>query len=102
SKRGGPGLRRWLSPSGHQLSLGSAYVRSVMPQRDSSVRRSDYVHLSELARKHGDKPAVIDGRSGEVLSFVELEAASNRIARALEGIGLRRGDHVAILAENTL
>lgn len=60
------------------------------------------MHLSELARTHGAKAAVIDGSTGEALSFAELEEASNRIARAFEGLGLRRGDHVAILAENTL
>ncbi|NYI75556.1 AMP-binding protein [Nocardioides panzhihuensis] len=60
------------------------------------------MHLSDLAGTHGAKPAVIDGSTGETLSFTELEAASNRIARAFEGLGLRHGDHVAILAENTL
>ncbi|HEY9565779.1 MAG TPA: AMP-binding protein, partial [Nocardioides sp.] len=60
------------------------------------------MHLSDLARTQGAKPAVIDGASGKSLSFAQLEAASNRIARALEALGLRRGDHVAILAENTL
>lgn len=60
------------------------------------------MHLGRLAEKHGAKPAVIDGRTGAVLTYADLDAASSRIARAFEALGLRAADHVAILAENTL
>lgn len=38
--------------------------------------------------------------SGEVLTYLELDERSNRLAHLLHSYGLRRGDHVAILAEN--
>ena len=47
-----------------------------------------------------DKPAVVMAGSGEVLTFAELDARSNRLARLWWEHGLRPGDHVAIFAEN--
>lgn len=47
------------------------------------------------------KPAVIMADTGRTVTFAELEANSIRIARHLRTLGLRRGDHVAVLATNT-
>jgi long-chain acyl-CoA synthetase len=47
-----------------------------------------------------DKPAVIMGRSGLRVSYRELEEGSCRLAQLLHARGLRRGDKIAILAEN--
>lgn len=47
------------------------------------------------------KPAVIMADTGQSITFAELEANSIRIARHLRGLGLRRGDHLAVLATNT-
>jgi acyl-CoA synthetase (AMP-forming)/AMP-acid ligase II len=60
------------------------------------------MHLTTLADELGDQPAVVMGGSGRSLSYAELEAASNRIAHVLRDLGLRTGDHVAILMENEL
>jgi len=60
------------------------------------------MHLTALAAELGDKPAVVMGGSGRSLSYVELEAASNRIAHVLRDLGLRAGDHLAILMENEI
>ncbi|MEN0135793.1 MAG: acyl-CoA synthetase [Rhodococcus sp. (in: high G+C Gram-positive bacteria)] len=48
-----------------------------------------------------DKPAVIMAGTGQTVTFAELESRSVRIARHLRALGLRRGDHVAVLATNT-
>ncbi|RZK83235.1 MAG: hypothetical protein EOP26_13110 [Rhodococcus sp. (in: high G+C Gram-positive bacteria)] len=48
-----------------------------------------------------DKPAVIMAGTGQTVTFAELESRSIRIARHLHALGLRRGDHVAVLATNT-
>src|SRR6202030_2405722 len=47
-----------------------------------------------------DRPAVIMGSSGTVVTYRELEERSTRFARALRSRGLRVGDHIAILMEN--
>jgi long-chain acyl-CoA synthetase len=47
-----------------------------------------------------DKPAVIMGRTGEMITYRELDERSARLARLLYAAGLRPGDKVAILAEN--
>ncbi|MEU6130185.1 acyl-CoA synthetase [Saccharopolyspora sp. NPDC047091] len=48
-----------------------------------------------------DRPAVIMAGSGERLTYGELEERSIRLAHALRGAGLRRGDVVALLTDNT-
>jgi acyl-CoA synthetase (AMP-forming)/AMP-acid ligase II len=58
------------------------------------------MHLTRLAREHGDKPAVVMGGSGARLSYAELERQSNQIAQLFRARGLRPGDHIAVLMEN--
>ena len=57
--------------------------------------------LSVWAAAQPDKAAVIDA-AGAVLTYADLEAQSNRIAHLFRSLGLRPGDHVAILSENRL
>nr|MDT0664524.1 AMP-binding protein [Micromonospora sp. DSM 115978] len=52
------------------------------------------------AAAHPDKPAVVMGRSGERVSYRELDERSVRLARLFRARGLRPGDTVALLAEN--
>lgn len=47
-----------------------------------------------------DKPAAVLAGTGEALSYRELEENSARLARYLYEAGLRRGDHLALLADN--
>lgn len=56
------------------------------------VRRSAY--------RYPHKPALIFG--DKVLTYAQLEEATNRVAQGLLSLGLRRFDRVAILAHNTL
>jgi len=60
------------------------------------------MHLTELARQYGDKPAVIMADSGASLSYAELERRSNQVAQLFRARGLHPGDHIAILMENRL
>jgi long-chain acyl-CoA synthetase len=57
-------------------------------------------HLASAAARFPDTPAVIMGGSGQVVSYRELDEASNRVAHVLRRAGLTVGDHVAILMEN--
>ncbi len=52
------------------------------------------------AQDRPDKPAVIMAGSGEVITYRDLNDASNRFAQLLFDAGLRFGDHIAILMEN--
>ncbi len=47
-----------------------------------------------------DKPAVVMGASGEVVTYGEINARANRLARLLRDAGLSRGDHIALFMEN--
>jgi acyl-CoA synthetase (AMP-forming)/AMP-acid ligase II len=50
----------------------------------------------------GDKPALVDGVSGEVMSYRELDEAVRRAAAGLASRGLRKGDVCAILSPNSV
>jgi long-chain acyl-CoA synthetase len=49
-----------------------------------------------------DKPAGIMAQTGEALTYAELDAASNQGAHLLRALGLRRGDVLAVLLDNSL
>lgn len=49
-----------------------------------------------------DRPAVIMAGSGDRLTYAELEERSARLANVLRESGLRRGDVVALLTDNSL
>jgi len=50
--------------------------------------------------EHPQKPAFVMAASGESVSYGELEARANRLARLLRAHGLKRLDHYAIFMEN--
>ena len=56
--------------------------------------------LAATANANPDKPAVIDGETGDVVTYREIEQRSRQIAGLLAAIGLRAGDHVALLMDN--
>ena len=55
---------------------------------------------SDIAARTPDKPAYIMAMSGRVVTYGELEAGANRFAHLLRGLGLKRGDAIAIFMEN--
>ncbi|KUR75507.1 acyl-CoA synthetase [Novosphingobium sp. Fuku2-ISO-50] len=59
-----------------------------------------HYHPSVHARTKPEKPAVIMGSSGEVITYGELDAASNRFAQLLRARGLRIGDTIALCFDN--
>jgi long-chain acyl-CoA synthetase len=60
------------------------------------------MHPFHHAASQPDTPAIIMAGSGETLTYAELEAQSNRIAHLLRGLGLVRGDTIAILMHNEI
>ena len=55
-----------------------------------------YIH----AAANPDKPAVIVAETGAVMTYREMEDASNRVAQLIHGRGLGPGDVVAFMVEN--
>jgi long-chain acyl-CoA synthetase len=68
------------------------------PSMNDSIVSLD---LPSQARVLGDAPAVIMADGG-VMSYRELDDASNRLAQLFRAEGLVPGDHIAILMENNL
>jgi acyl-CoA synthetase (AMP-forming)/AMP-acid ligase II len=59
-----------------------------------------HFHPSFHARTHPDKPAVIMAGTGEMMTYGELDALSNRFARLFRQRGMEIGDTVALCLEN--
>ena len=57
-------------------------------------------HPFHHARANPDKPAYVMARSGELVTYGQLEARSNQGAQLFRRLGLRPGDAVAIFMEN--
>ncbi|ROO83803.1 fatty-acyl-CoA synthase [Actinocorallia herbida] len=56
--------------------------------------------LGTVAARTPDKPAVIMTGSGRVVTFKELDEASNRLAQVFHAAGIRPGEHIAFMMEN--
>jgi long-chain acyl-CoA synthetase len=56
--------------------------------------------VGDFAATAPDRAAVVMGGSGRVITYRELDERSNQFARLLWGLGLRRGDHYAVMMEN--
>jgi long-chain acyl-CoA synthetase len=57
-------------------------------------------HPFHHARTHPEKAAYVMARSGEVVTYGQLEARSNQGAQLFRSLGLRRGDAIALLLDN--
>lgn len=58
--------------------------------------------MPAFAKANPDKPATIMARTGETLSYRELNERSIRLARVFQAAGLKPGDVVALFMENNL
>lgn len=57
--------------------------------------------LLEIPASHGDRPFLVDSLGGETLTFAEFHSASCRAAAELRRRGLRRGDRLALVLNNS-
>ncbi|MFC0600078.1 4-coumarate--CoA ligase family protein [Streptomyces palmae] len=62
------------------------------------------IHQAVLGRaaEYGDRPALIDGVHGTVVTYRELEHATRRIAAGLAEAGVRKGDVLALHSPNSV
>ncbi len=58
------------------------------------------MHPYQHAQQRPDHPAYIMAGSGETVTYRQLDERSNQVAHLLRQLGLKAGDHVAILIEN--
>jgi long-chain acyl-CoA synthetase len=58
------------------------------------------MHPGIIAAATPQKPAYVMADSGQIVTFGELEATSNQGAQLFRKLGLKAGDHIAILLEN--
>jgi long-chain acyl-CoA synthetase len=58
-----------------------------------------YPSVSDI---ESDRPAVVMAGSGDVLTYAELQRRANALAHLFREQGLRTGDHVALLMDNSL
>jgi acyl-CoA synthetase (AMP-forming)/AMP-acid ligase II len=56
--------------------------------------------MRNMVREHAESTALVDLADGTELTFTELDAAFNRVARAFAELGLRQGEHVAVYQRN--
>jgi long-chain acyl-CoA synthetase len=59
------------------------------------------LHPCHHARTQPDKPALIMGGSGEVVTYAQLDERSNRAAQLWRSLGLQRGEVIAVCLENS-
>ena len=69
-------------------------AQSLQPYPEKTLL--DY--LTSLARDHGSKPALLF--KGTAVSYSQLNAESDALAAGLAGMGVRRGDRVALVLPN--
>lgn len=58
------------------------------------------MYIGDLAKQQPDRPAYIMARSGETVTYKELNDRSNQTAQLYRSLGLKRGDHIAFYLEN--
>jgi len=58
------------------------------------------LHPSHHAKERPHQPAMIMGNTGQTITYQQLEETTNRGAHLFRKLGLKRGDHIALLMEN--
>ncbi|MCG6498492.1 4-coumarate--CoA ligase family protein [Kitasatospora sp. A2-31] len=88
-------------------------IRQLPARRHALVFHSEFpdvavvdlpIHEAVLggADRFGDRPALVDGVTGESVSYARLGAAVRRVAAGLAEAGVRRGDVLALFSPNTI
>ena len=58
------------------------------------------MYPGEQAKVRPDQPAIVMARSGETITYRQLDERTNRLAHLLRAAGLKRGDHYSVFMEN--
>ncbi len=66
------------------------------------MRNNIGLYLGKRAHLNPDMEAVVDTATGRRLSYREIDAGANRVANGMCGLGIKKGDRVAILMMNSV
>nr|QPZ56409.1 4-coumarate CoA ligase 1 [Curcuma alismatifolia] len=75
--------------------------RSKLPDIHIDNRRPLHAYCFERLAEFGDRPCLIDGANGTVMSYTEVDSASRRAAAGLRRFGVGRGQVIMILLRNS-
>lgn len=56
--------------------------------------------LADKARRHGDRTYLKFVADGRAFTYADVERITGRLARGIAALGIRHGDHVAVMMEN--
>ncbi|XP_031483907.1 probable CoA ligase CCL5 [Nymphaea colorata] len=87
--------------SGFSASNGVYYSQWKTPDFPQNPLLSFPSFLLSL-HQNSAKPAFIDARTGDKITYSELQPIKDRIAKALHSLGVRQGDVVLIVSPNFL
>ena len=74
------------------------HQRSSLPVIESTLDR----YLNDTFQRYAQCVAIVDGRSGCRWTYRELDANVRERREFLCGSGLKKGDRIALLAENSV
>ncbi len=66
------------------------------------MRNNIGLYLGKRAHLNPDMEAVVDTATGRRLSYREIDMGANRVANGMRGLGIKKGDRVAILMMNSV
>ncbi|XP_074572732.1 4-coumarate--CoA ligase CCL1-like [Curcuma longa] len=75
--------------------------RSKLPDIEITNDIPLHTYCFERLDEFADRPCVIDGATGVVFTYSEVEASARRFAAGLHSVGIRRGDVFMILLRNS-
>ncbi|RRT83720.1 hypothetical protein B296_00001323 [Ensete ventricosum] len=75
--------------------------RSKLPDIDINNRRPLHAYCFERLADFADRPCIIDGASGAVMSYADVDIAARRAAAGLHRLGVGRGQVIMILLRNS-
>ncbi|XP_074560716.1 4-coumarate--CoA ligase 1-like [Curcuma longa] len=76
--------------------------RSKLPDIEINNNIPLHTYCFKRLAEFADRPCVIDGATGSVLTYAQVEASARRFAAGLHSVGIGRGDVFMILLRNSV
>ncbi|WOK92669.1 putative 4-coumarate--CoA ligase 3 [Canna indica] len=75
--------------------------RSKLPDIEINNRRPLHAYCFERLADFADRPCIIDGASGAIMSYADVDLAARRAAVGLDRLGIEKGHVIMILLRNS-